>query len=142
MDQISLILDSRELLMLQYVLFFVLFQVYFFVIQVGDFHNKVEYLLHARADLLDEVYQELEPQIDLRKARENACRVSCSVQIGEDSCKAKMLYDEKTTLDKIHLTKESVVWVDRPSVEHAIRLVLTSLNVRELIGVSGSLRIF
>ena len=131
--------------MLQYVLFFVFFEISnrcFYVIQVGDFHNKVEYLLSARADLLDEVYQELDPQIDLRKARENACRVSCSVQIGEDSCKAKMLYDAKTTLDKIHLTKESVVWVDRPSVEHAIRLVLTSLNVRELIGVSGSLRIF
>ena len=112
------------------------------MIQVGNFHNKVEYLLSTRTDLLDEIYHELDPQIDLRKARENACRVSCSVQIGEDSCKAKMLYDEKTTLDKIHLTKESVVWVDRPSVEHAIRLVLTSLNVRELIGMFLSLQNF
>ena len=104
-----------------------------FVQQVGQFHNKVEYLLSNRQDLLDEVFKFLDPQTDLRKARENACRAACSIQIGEDSCKAKMLYNQKATLDPINLTKQSVVWVDRASVDHAIRLVLTSLNVRELI---------
>ena len=84
---------------------------------------------------MTELYQTLDAQIDVRKARENVNRVSCLVQVGENSLKAKMAYDEKPDLEECNLKRSEIVWIDEASAKHAQRLVLTSLHVRELIGM-------
>ena len=46
-----------------------------------------------------------------------------------------MRYDEKPDLEECDLKRSEIVWIDVASAAHAQRLVLTSLHVRELIGV-------
>ena len=62
-------------------------------------------MLSERQDILSDLYQTLEPQIDVRKARENANRVSCLVQVGENSLRAKMVYDEQPDLEEYNLKR-------------------------------------